>query len=312
LNHYNFGDDLRAGGLQHKKDKRNLYIFYASIVNMARPQVLRLTAAVILAAGGLLIMRSFGELQLPTVLAYSGVVIFLWGLVATILPRHWSGLPRRVYGVLIGTVLGFALCFAAFGWPVRSITTAAQTSRLDAIMPVYHFHERHEAVVHASQERVREALNQMSFADVGAMQALGRIRAAAMRQRMNSSGKGAPPTLTIIQMIHDPRSGFFPLDESPSELVFGLAGKPWDNVRVRLTPEQFVTWSPSGTVKIAANFRVDDAGGGNTRIVTETRVLASDKAATYKMAKYWALIYPGSGIIRRELLNAVQQRAERP
>ena len=277
---------------------------------MSRLSILRLAAAVILAAGGLLVMHSFGALQVPTVLAYSGIVVFLWGVVATILPKRWSGFSRRIYGLLTGTVLGFALCFAAFGWPVREITTAGQNSRLDAIMPVYHFHERHEVVIHASPERVRGALDQMSFADIASMQTLGRIRAAAMARRVNGAVKGAPPNLTIVQMIHDPRSGFFPLEESPRELIFGLAGKPWDNVGVRLTPDQFGTWSPSGTVKIACNFLVEDVGGGNTRVVTETRVLASDKAAAYKMEKYWALIYPGSALIRRQLLHAVQQRAE--
>jgi hypothetical protein len=30
------------------------------------------------------------------------------------------------------------------------------------------------------------------------------------------------------------------------------------------------------------------------------------------MAKYWTLIYPGSGMVRRSLLEAVRVRAEKP
>jgi hypothetical protein len=63
-------------------------------------------------------------------------------------------------------------------------------------------------------------------------------------------------------------------------------------------------------VKIAANFRIEDIGGGRTRVVTETRVVANDDAAHRKMARYWALIYPGSGMIRRSLLAAIRDHAE--
>jgi len=64
------------------------------------------------------------------------------------------------------------------------------------------------------------------------------------------------------------------------------------------------------TVKIAANFRIEDAGDGRSRVITETRVAANDDFARVKMARYWALIYPGSGMIRRSLLQVIRDRAE--
>jgi hypothetical protein len=154
-------------------------------------------------------------------------------------------------------------------------------------------------------------LEQISFADIGVMQTLGRIRAVAMGQLRAPNGQqGAPPPQPLLEMIRGPRSGFFPLDDTPTEFVFGLAGQPWNNRGVRLRPDEFPNWAPPGNVKIAANFLFEDAGPGRTRVVTETRVLAADDAARGIMARYWALIYPGSGMIRQSLLNAIRARAE--
>jgi hypothetical protein len=58
--------------------------------------------------------------------------------------------------------------------------------------------------------------------------------------------------------------------------------------------------------------RIEDAGAGHCRVTTETRVQATDKAARSTMSKYWRLIYPGSGLIRRAMLDAIRVRAEAP
>jgi hypothetical protein len=178
-------------------------------------------------------------------------------------------------------------------------------------MPSYDFHERHELSIHAPAERVRELLNTISFADVGVVQTLGRIRAIAMGHLRTPRG-GAPPALPILQMRNDPRSGFFPLNDTGGELVFGLAGQPWNNVAVRLKPDEFCAWVQPDNVKIAVNFLIEDLGDNRCRAVTETRVAANDESARRKMAKYWTLIYPGTGMIRRSLLEAIRVRAERP
>jgi len=277
---------------------------------MTRAWAVRWTAAAVVAGGGLYLMNSMAPLQMPTVLAYSGIVVFAGGLASVVLPRRWSGFPRRIYGPLAGLLVGAALVVAGWNWPSGTFRAAAQGSELDAILPVYHFHERHEATIDAPPEKVREALDAFAFSDIGAMQTLGRIRAAAMGARVPAKGNGVEPAVPFLKTMQDSRSGFFPLADTPREVVFGIAGRPWGNVGVRLTPEQFRTWSPLDTVKVAANFRIEDAGGGKSRVITETRVAASDEGARRKMARYWALIYPGSGMVRRGLLEAIAKRAE--
>ncbi len=277
---------------------------------MTRPRLLRVVAIAALAVGGLTWMNSVAPLQWPSVLAYSGIVVFLLGFLLALVPPAWSGFSRRSHAMFAGVAAGVALFAAAWFWPVHTRSVASPVTRLDAFMPTYDFEERHELTINAPAERVRAALNQVSFADIPLMQTLGRIRAIAMGQlRAPSGAQGVAPMIPIVEMIRNPRSGFFPLDDTPREFVFGLAGQPWNNAGVRLSPEQFLTWAPPETVKIAANFRIEDAGNGRSRVVTETRILASDASARRKMAKYWALIYPGSGLIRRGLLDAVRDRA---
>jgi len=142
--------------------------------------------------------------------------------------------------------------------------------------------------------------------------AAGAIRGIAMGHLRAARGaQPASPALPMVRMIESRRTNFFPLDDTPREFVFGLAGQPWNNVGVRLKAEDFGSWAPPDNVKIAANFLIEDAGNGRSRVITETRVAATDESARGKMARYWALIYPGSGMIRRSLLSAIRERAER-
>jgi hypothetical protein len=57
------------------------------------------------------------------------------------------------------------------------------------------------------------------------------------------------------------------------------------------------------------NFHLEDEDRG-TRLVTETRVRATDAAAERRFAAYWRLIYPGSAFIRRMWLDAIRRKAE--
>ena len=279
---------------------------------MTRPQFLRAAFVVVVAAGGLALMRSLGALQWPSVLAYSGLVVILFGLLSVLLPPRWLGFSRRWHGPLTGILAGAALFAAGWFWPAGSFTTPSPATRLDAFMPAYNFHERHEIAIQASPDRVREALDQVSFADIGVMRTLDAIRAIAMGHlQAVRQAQAASPSVPMIEMIRNPRSGFFPLDDTPREFVFGMAGQPWNNVSVHLKAEEFRGWASPGSVKAAVNFLIEDAGNGRSRVITETRIAASAASARGRMARYWALIYPGSGMTRRSLLNAIRDRAER-
>jgi hypothetical protein len=58
------------------------------------------------------------------------------------------------------------------------------------------------------------------------------------------------------------------------------------------------------------NFRIEELGGGECRVTTETRVFATDAATRRRFGTYWAFIYPGSSLIRWGWLRAIKKRAE--
>ena len=108
--------------------------------------------------------------------------------------------------------------------------------------------------------------------------------------------------------------GFTLLAEDPGrELVAGAVAQMWGRgvreARIRDGAE-FVGFDRPGYVKVAMNFLLVEEEGG-TRIETETRVLATDAQSRKRFARYWRLIHPGSGAIRRAWLRAIARRAER-
>jgi hypothetical protein len=52
-----------------------------------------------------------------------------------------------------------------------------------------------------------------------------------------------------------------------------------------------------------------DLNGGSTAS-TETRVYGSNAASVHRFAVYWRIIRPGSDIIRRSWLRAINRRAQ--
>ena len=59
------------------------------------------------------------------------------------------------------------------------------------------------------------------------------------------------------------------------------------------------------------SFSVVPDGLNASVVSTETRVFANSAGARRRFALYWRLIYPGSAIIRRMWLRAIERRALR-
>jgi hypothetical protein len=114
------------------------------------------------------------------------------------------------------------------------------------------------------------------------------------------------------------RFGFTILGQDAGrELVVGAIGQPWRLVGGRSVAvaggEDFAAFDLAGYAKMAANFRLASIAGDRAiRLSTETRVACTDAASARRFARYWWLIRPASGAIRRSWLAAIKRRAERP
>jgi hypothetical protein len=159
---------------------------------------------------------------------------------------------------------------------------------LDEVLPRFDANEVHMVALTCSPERAVELA-------LSAPAAPDRIVAVLFRMR------GLTPAATI-QALFD-RMGFEALASTPTEIVLAAAGTPW---RLRGGIRSFATAGP-GTVRMAADIRAVPAGGGCV-LSTETRIQAVDDRARRAFRRYWLIVRPFSGLIRRRWLCAVQRR----
>lgn len=147
-----------------------------------------------------------------------------------------------------------------------------------------------ECDVSSRHERVVAAEPEAAFSEL-----LASPPDPVVRALMRLRGMRAAPTLDAFFSGH----GFEVLARTPTELVVGASGRPW-----RLTERlhRFEDTRP-GTVRLAADFRAEPVSGG-TLLSTETRVSATDAAARRAFSRYWRIVGPFSGLIRRRWLRA--------
>jgi hypothetical protein len=164
---------------------------------------------------------------------------------------------------------------------------------LSEALPEYDFRERHSRRVGAPPERVFAAVRELCADDTPFVRLLFRLRGLR--------GDTARP---IFEQMG--RFGFEVLAEEPGrEVVVAAIGQPW-KVRGGARPRgvDFRTFAEPGYAKMALNWRLEDGV-----LSTETRVQLTDAHARRAFRRYWLVIRPFSGVIRRAWLRAVTRRA---
>ncbi len=187
------------------------------------------------------------------------------------------------------------------------------TAVLDDVLPDYAHRERHSTNVAAAAQAVWSALHQVSNRDLRLTSLLMTVR--TLPTRLPGGGPrrdGAPADRGFVEAFL--QRGFRELlVDAPSTLVVGAAGQPW-----RLTGgetadvvdlEGFQRFRRPGFVLMATSFELEAVGEG-TRLSTETRVQPTDATTASAFRAYWWAIRIGSGLIRRDLLQAVRRGAE--
>ncbi len=197
---------------------------------------------------------------------------------------------------------------------LTSTQLSGQPTRLDQAMPEFEVSELHHRWLDATPDEVYAALLATTSREIrllGPLMALRQLPAF-----LAGRGVAAERTLPVFDALL--RSGFLRLAEDPGrEIVFGVVGRFW-KLAGRPDPgnaplcsvadrEGFLAFDRPGYAKAAMSFLVRPEGRGS-RLVTETRVAGTDTAASRSFRRYWRLIRPGSGAIRRSWLAAVRRR----
>jgi len=259
----------------------------------------------------LMLFNYFAPLEPGSLAVWTGLVLCPAGALSVLKPLRFLVIRSRRVGLLV-LAAGLALACAGLYWPARTVHAVGHASYLDAVLPDYQFVERHEVRVHAAADRVATAMQETTFGDIRGFETLMSIRRLAGGNLRR--GGPSPAQRRVLETFSTPQSGFLPLYQDSREIVMGMVGQPWVNGRPPLLhdPADFAAFHAPASVRIAFNLLIVDDGNGWSRLITETRVQGTDAAGTRTMARYWRVIYPGSGMIRRMWLNAIRDRAKAP
>ena len=210
---------------------------------------------------------------------YTGLVIAAAGSVLTVKPIPSLPVVTRSHGAAI---LGVGILLVSIGFiaPAPESRVSRITTRLDEFAPAWQFNEVHTIRIAAPPARVFDAIQRVRADEIFLFQTLTWIRRGGQRIPEGLLNAGT--------VISAPRG-----------------------TRGTLTPQVFQKTLPPGFVLATMNFLVNADGPNSSVVSTETRVFANSPSSRRQFAAYWRLIYPGSAIIRRMWLRAIERRATR-
>lgn len=242
-------------------------------------------------------------------LVYAGLGIAVVGLVLVARPMPRIGVRTRLRGVAVA-VPGVILTSVALGWPARELRVRdSPQNQLDAVMPVWQFHEKHWRQIAAPPERVMDAIRSVTADEIRLFRLLTWIRRGGRNLPPGVLNAGDSASLIDIATTN----GFVWLHDAPGEIVVGTIISRPPGSRDTLSAELFKMQLPPGWTLATMNFfvRWDIDAPGRSFVSTETRVYANSASARRRFAAYWRVIYPGSALIRRGWLGAIERRSTR-
>ncbi|HET9316607.1 MAG TPA: hypothetical protein VFQ51_13520 [Vicinamibacteria bacterium] len=243
---------------------------------------------------------------LVSAITYAGVALGLAGAVSLIRPLRVLHVHGRRSA--LGLVLLAAPLYSLGAWWPWPEQHAGGDGRLDAFLPSFQFVERHETRVRATPDAVYRAVRAVRADEIRTFRTLTWIRSPRLPWRQRPESILDPRRDPILDV--STRSGFVWLvDEPGREAAVGAVVCCRRHARPS-SADQFRALAQPGLAKAGMTFRIEDVGGGECRLTTETRVFATDAPARRRFGLYWALIYPGSSLIRYGWLAAIKQRAE--
>ncbi len=166
---------------------------------------------------------------------------------------------------------------------------------LDLLIPTADLTETSAVDVAASPERVWQRVRHLDLGESAIAKALFGVRTGSVAE-LSIDGLTSSSEHPGFRVL---------VDDAPHAFAVGAIGKVWKLdipfVHVESAPE-FQAYREPREVKVAWAVRVEPLSPGGSRVVIEVRVKATDAASLRRFRAYFALIGPGSRLIRRAML----------
>jgi len=246
--------------------------------------------------------------MIESAILYAGLILAAAGVLLVVKPIRRLRVTTRSRGLVVAAA-GLLLAGVGLILPVSESRVTGVETRLDEFAPAWQFREFHTIRIAAPPSRVFEAITRVRADEIALFRTLTWIR---------RSGQPLPPSIlnagkreSLIDVAI--RGGFVRLAEDvPRELVIGTVVMAPPGTHGPLTPEVFQRELAPGFALATMNFVVAADGPGRSIVSTETRVFANSPSARRRFAAYWRVIYPGSALIRRMWLRAIDRRSTNP
>lgn len=166
---------------------------------------------------------------------------------------------------------------------------------IDTFLPDYDFNERHSTRVRTDPDKAYVKMLGTRIATDWIMKILLRVRGISHQdERLTAFGKGV----------------FTKLGERPGEeIVFGIISNDGFFSSCRsCTVEEFMM-PDKDVIRSVINFRSDRIGN-EVMISTETRILCGNSKLKKSFSRYWFIVKPFSGLLRKRMLRQLKRGME--
>lgn len=173
------------------------------------------------------------------------------------------------------------------------------TTPLARTLPDYDFLTRHERMVAAPPALVWDALHRVRLADMGIARPIVAIRSLGLRRAPRRPLLDDGPVKVLEE-------------RPPLYAVGAMIARPWQARpahREIVSLKDFADFHELGWTKVLTDFELVPTADGGTMLRTQTRGVSTSTAARARFAAYWAVIRPGSSLVRRSMLAAVDRLA---
>jgi hypothetical protein len=202
---------------------------------------------------------------------------------------------------------------------VESATIAGEPPLLERLLPQFDARRVERRVVPGDIETVYAATLRADFLRAwrenvavrfifGARE-LGERLVSAVRRR---PFEPPPPPNSLRLADMGTHGEWVRLGEAPPfEIVFGTIGRFWagETVWEEIDAGEFAAFDRPGFGKIAAGFRLQRSGEGQTLVAYECRTKGTDPAARKGFLRYWRPLSPFIGVVLRAHLRVIEDEA---
>ncbi len=190
--------------------------------------------------------------------------------------------------------------------PLRIAHEEEGSTLIEEIVPRYQLGERHSVFVEAPPELVFESLKRAKGDERPVVKLFDLLPLIIGKRDASSLSEDGKPLYGTLRET----SGLVVERPDRELLTANIATADEHTPSTPNTVRGFVAYRlRHNEMKLPVTFRVEPESGGS-RLTTETRVMFAEGDLCHDFGWYWGVIYPGSSLVRVELLKAVEHRAE--